>query len=167
MEPISLTSKIPTGAWTLYFHSPGEKKWSIDTFITIGTVQTWGDFWVLVDSLDESKWSRGMFFWMRGTIPPLWENFQNIKGGSYSICQGAKDSIDIYNRYTAACMAGIATTEDDLIQGTTISPKKGFHVIKLWNKDANLFNKSTGLRILDTRLLASEVRYMPHVEKKM
>ena len=64
-------------------------------------------------------------------------------------------------------MAGIATTDDDLIQGTTISPKKGFHVIKLWNKDANLFNKSTGLRILDTRLLASEVRYMPHVEKKM
>jgi hypothetical protein len=41
-----------------------------------------------------------MFFWMRAAIPPLWENHQNIKGGSYSLCVGAADSIDIFHRYT-------------------------------------------------------------------
>lgn len=162
---IQLSSKIPSGVWTLYFHSPGEKRWSIDTFHTLGSVETWQDFWSMVSSLEEAKWGRGMFFWMRGNIPPLWENSQNIKGGSYSICISEHDSIEVFYRYTIACMFGFATTSDDTIQGITLSPKKGFHVIKLWNKEASRFNKSTGLQILDKRV--ADIRYTPHVEKKM
>jgi len=164
---ITLSGILPTGSWTLYFHSPGEKKWSIDTFKNMGTVNTWAEYWSLVNTLEDVKWGRGMFFWMRGIVPPLWENFQNIKGGSYSMCIGANDSIDIFHRYTIGCMMGLTTSKEDTIQGITISPKKGFHVIKLWNKDATKFNKSGGLTILDLRIVPSEVRYMPHVEKKM
>lgn len=164
---ISLTGRIPTGAWTLYFHSPAEKRWSIDTFKNIGTVTTWGEYLSLINTFDDSKWGQGMFFWMKSTVPPLWENFQNIKGGSYSLCVGANDSIDIFHRYTIGCMIGMITHKEDSIQGITISPKKGFHVIKLWNKDAARFNLSTGLSILDARVKSAEIRYMPHVEKKM
>lgn len=162
---LDLNSKIPSGVWTLYFHSPGEKKWSIETFHRLGAVNTWAEYWSLVKALDEPKWGRGMFFWMRGAVPPLWENFQNIKGGSYSMCIGESDSIDVFHRYTVGCMLGLATGSEDIIQGITISPKKGFHVIKLWNKEAAKFNKSAGLAILDKRV--SDVRYTPHVEKKM
>lgn len=162
---VQLNSKIPSGGWTLYFHSPGEKKWSIDTFYKLGTVENWQDYWSLVKALEEPKWTRGMFFWMRGAVPPLWENFQNIKGGSYSICIGETDSIDVFHRYTIACMYGLATVPEDTIQGITISPKKGFHVIKLWNKEASKFNKSAGLTLIDKRV--ADVRYTPHVEKKM
>jgi hypothetical protein len=83
------------------------------------------------------------------------------------MCIGANDSIDIFHRYTIGCMMSLTTGKEDTIQGITISPKKGFHVIKLWNKDATKFNKSGGLTILDSRIVPSEVRYMPHVEKKM
>lgn len=162
---VQLSSKIPSGVWTLYFHSPGEKRWSIDTFHKLGVVETWQDYWSLVRALEDVKWTRGMFFWMRGTVPPLWENFQNIKGGSYSICISETDSIDVFHRYTIACMFNIATVPEDTIQGITISPKKGFHVIKLWNKEASKFNKSTGLTVIDKRV--ADVRYTPHVEKKM
>jgi hypothetical protein len=167
MEQISLSTPIPTGAWTLYFHSPGEKKWTPETFHKLDTITTVGNFISVIDAIDDSKWSRGMYFWMRGQIPPLWENFQNIRGGSYSICQGTRDSIDIFHRYTIACMFEVATQKDDLIQGITISPKKGFHVIKIWNRDAGLFNKAAGLHLIDPRVLNSEIRYSPHVEKKM
>ena len=163
-EP-QLASKIPSGVWTLYFHSPGEKRWSIDTFHKLGSVENWQDYWSLVKALEDSKWTRGMFFWMRGAVPPLWENFQNIKGGSYSICIGETDSIDVFHRYTIACMFGYATISEDIVQGITISPKKGFHVIKLWNKEAARFNKAGGLALLDKRV--ADVRYTPHVEKKM
>jgi hypothetical protein len=64
-------------------------------------------------------------------------------------------------------MLGSATEKDDCIQGITISPKKGFHVIKLWNKDATRFSSQTGLAVLDKRVSIADVRYMPHVEKKM
>ena len=159
--------KIPTGDWTLYFHSPAEKKWSIDTFHNLGTAKTWDDFCKLINAQEDSKWARGMYFWMKGNVPPLWENFQNIKGGSYSICIGESDSIDIFHRYTAACMLCCVTQSDDIVQGITISPKKGFHVIKIWNKDASRYNKASGMKVLDKRVNGSEVRYMPHVEKKM
>jgi hypothetical protein len=62
-------------------------------------------------------------------------------------------------------MFNVATVPEDIIQGITISPKKGFHVIKLWNKEASKFNKSTGLAVIDKRV--ADVRYTPHVEKKM
>jgi hypothetical protein len=165
---LALNSKIPTGVWTLYFHSPGEKKWSIDTFHKLGTVASWEDFWNLVNALEDTKWCRGMFFWMRGSVPPLWENFQNIKGGSYSMCIGETESIDIFHRYAIGCMCGFVTTNaEDIIQGITISPKKGFHVIKLWNKDATNYNKASGMAILDRRVQPGEIKYTPHVEKKM
>jgi hypothetical protein len=64
-------------------------------------------------------------------------------------------------------MLGSATSKEDAIQGITISPKKGFHVIKLWNKDAARFGSISGLSVLDKRINLAEVRYMPHVEKKM
>ena len=164
---LNLNTKIPTGVWTLYFHSPAEKRWSIDTFHKIGAVSTWAEFWSLVNALEDTKWTRGMFFWMQGAVPPLWENFQNIKGGSYSMCISETESIDIFHRYTIGCMMNLVTAKEDIIQGITISPKKGFQVIKIWNKDAGKFNKAAGMNILDKRVNAGEVRYMPHVEKKM
>ena len=163
----SLTDKIPSGVWTLYFHSPGEKKWSLDTFHVLGAVSTWGEYWSLINALDDSKWTRGMFFWMRNPIPPLWENFQNIRGGCYSICMSESFSVDVFHRYTIGCMCSLATTKDDILHGITISPKKGFHVIKLWNKDAAKFNRPEGMMLLDSHVRVSDIRYMPHVEKRM
>jgi hypothetical protein len=64
-------------------------------------------------------------------------------------------------------MLKVVTSGEDQIQGITISPKKGFQVIKVWNKDSSRFNKGNGMAILDKRVNASEIRYMPHVEKKM
>ena len=164
---MELTETIPTGSWTLYFHSPAEKKWSIDTFKNIATVSTWSDYLSLINAFDESKWSRGMFFWMRSTIPPLWENHQNIKGGSYSLCVGATDSIDIFHRYTIGCMLGSATSKEDAIQGITISPKKGFNIIKIWNTDSTKYKTPTDMNIYIENLKLEDVIYTPFLEKKM
>jgi hypothetical protein len=64
-------------------------------------------------------------------------------------------------------MLKAVTAGEDQIQGITISPKKGFQVIKIWNKDSSKFNKAAGVAVLDRRIIPSEIRYMPHVEKKM
>jgi hypothetical protein len=88
---------------------------------------------MVLEEVGLARFKNGLPFFMRGDTLPLWENYQNIKGGSYSLCVGATDSIDIFHRYTLGCMLGSATEKEDSIQGITISPKKGFHVIKLWN----------------------------------
>lgn len=174
---ISLTDPLPTGTWTLYFHAPKEKRWSIDTFKPIAKIRNLQEILSVFQELGE-KVKRGMFFCMRDPVPPLWENYQNIRGGSYSLRGGPDDGVDYYKAYILGAMLNTAAIDSaDTVVGVSISPKimngpngtskVGFYVIKLWNKDSSAFNKPTGVRLLHSKLVPSDVLYTPHVDKKM
>jgi len=174
---ISLSDPLPTGTWTLYFHAPKEKRWSIDTFKPIAKVKNTQEILSVFQALGD-KLKRGMFFCMRDPVPPLWENYQNIRGGSYSLRGGPDDGVDFYKAYILGAMLDLTTNAvADKIVGVSISPKimngpngtskVGFYVIKLWNKDCSAFNKPTGIRLLHPKLTAADVLYTPHVDKKM
>jgi hypothetical protein len=172
---IDVDGKLPN-EWTLYFHSLREKRWSIDTFQKVGTAKNLRDALAIFKELGE-KLKRGMFFWMRDPIPPLWENYQNIRGGSYSVRGGQDEGTDIYKKYVLGSMMGAAVTNtEDQIMGVSISPKVlgqgaqqriGFYVIKIWNRDAEKYNKNTGIHCLDKSITHGDILYTPHVEKKM
>lgn len=173
---VSLESPLP-GAWTLYFHAPREKRWTLDTFQPIATFQTLKDALAVFQELGD-KIKRGMFFCMRNPIPPLWENHQNIRGGSYSIRGSAEHGPEYYKAYIVGAMTGLVTSNpEDQVTGVSISPKimtgpngahrVGFYVIKVWNKDSTQFNKTTGIHLLHQALVPTDVLYTPHVEKKM
>ena len=174
---ISLSDPLPTGTWTLYFHAPKEKRWSIDTFKPIAKVKSTQEILSVFQELGD-KLKRGMFFCMRDPVPPLWENYQNIRGGSYSLRGGPDDGVDFYKAYILGAMLDLTTNSiADTIVGVSISPKimngpngtskVGFYVIKLWNKDCSTFNKPTGIRLLHPKLTPADVLYTPHVDKKM
>jgi hypothetical protein len=173
---VSLESTLP-GAWTLYFHAPREKRWTLDTFQPIATFNTLANALAVFQELGD-KIKRGMFFCMRNPIPPLWENHQNIRGGSYSIRGNADQGPEFYKAYIIGAMTGVATSNpEDQITGVSISPKiitgpngshrVGFYVIKVWNKDCAKFNKTTGIHLLHQGLVPADVLYTPHVDKKM
>ena len=176
-QMITLDSSIPTGEWTLYFHSPREKKWSLETYTPIATVKTWNDVFSTLNELGDAKLKGGMYFWMRAGVPPLWENHQNIRGGSYSLRGSLETGLEVFLRYVIGAMLGLATEDSgDVIQGISISPKTldrgnqqtiGFYVIKVWNQDCGKFGKNTGIRLLKTDLTHDEIMYTPHNEKKM
>ena len=177
MSSISLTDSLPTGPWTLYFHAPKEKRWSIDTFKPIAKINTLQDILGVFQELDD-KLKRGMYFCMLDPIPPLWENYQNIRGGSYSLRGGPDDGVEFYKTYIVGAMMGLANTDKtDTIVGISISPKimngpngtskVGFYVIKIWNKDSCKFAKPSGLRLLHPKLVLPDIMYTPHVDKKM
>lgn len=176
---VNLDDRLPTGEWTLYFHSPREKKWSLETYTEIGCVSTLREAFALLNAVGDTKLKGGMFFWMRKGVPPLWENHQNIRGGSYSLRGSIDNGIDIFLLYTIGAMLELATSKGDKVMGINISPKLvgggnrdmdqtiGFYTIKVWNQDCVKFGKSTGLTLLDRRLNHEEVLYTPHNEKKM
>ena len=165
-ESTNLDSSIPTGSWTLYFHSPEETKWTLNTFINLGSMKNWHDFWTIIEALKPESLSDGMFFMMRDPSPPLWESSQNIRGGCYSFRYPKKDAHDIYLDYIIATMIGSITNPNNRINGITISPKRGFNIIKLWNTDAQKFNNTSDI---NEQILSSDsdTIYTPFIQKKM
>jgi len=149
----------------------------LDTFQPISKMSTLREVLAVFQELGD-KLKRGMYFCMRDPIPPLWENYQNIRGGSYSIRGGPDEGPDYYKTYIIASMMSLVTaSKDDNIVGLSISPKimngsngshrVGFYVIKIWNKDSEKFSSPSGIHLLHPKLVPSDVLYTPHVEKKM
>lgn len=164
---INLDSLIPTGPWTLYFHSSEETKWTLNTFVSLGSMSKWRDFWTIIDTLKDESLSEGMFFMMRDPCPPLWESHHNIRGGCYSFRCNKKEAADTYINYIIASMLGnISTNADNNINGLSISPKRGFNILKIWNIDAHKYNTPSDLNNL-TLLSDSDMLYTPFIQKKM
>ena len=164
----NLDSPIPTGSWTLYFHSPEETKWTLNTFINLGTMKNWRDFWTIIEALKPESLSDGMFFMMRDPSPPLWESHHHIRGGCYSFRCHKKEATETYLNYIIAAMMGSITHSDNSINGISISPKRGFNIIKVWNTDAQKFNHPSNINAnVSTNIREADIMYTPFVQKKM
>ena len=171
-----MEDKFPTGSWTLYYHASREKRWTLDSFEKIATVKTMNEVLSIYKELDE-KIKCGMYFWMRESIPPLWENFQNIRGGSYSLRGSGDDGIQLFKLYSIGMMMNVITvSKDDIMNGISISPKLqgfgsqqkvGYFIIKIWNRDSDKIKSKNNLLLLNDSLKLDDVMYTPHVEKKM
>jgi hypothetical protein len=162
-----LDSAIPTGSWTLYFHSPDETKWTLNTFISLGAMKTWRDFWTVMDGLQIEHLSNGMFFMMRDPSPPLWESHHHIRGGCYSFRCQSTDAPDIYINHIIAVMLDHLTDPANQINGLSISPKRGFNIIKAWNSNAAAFYKPSDLNTTFSTIREGDIIYTPFVQKKM
>ncbi len=105
---------------------------------------------------------------MRDPYPPLWENRVNIRGGSYSIKVPERSAYETFTRYAAAGVLNmIAKEEGNQIVGVSISPKKGFHILKIWNLDAKVFNRPSEISIYGDGMLMSDIIYKPHLDQRM
>jgi len=165
---VSIHSDIPTGPWTLYFHSPEETKWTLNTFVNVGTMKTWYQFWSIMELLKVESLSEGMFFMMHDPSPPLWESHHHIRGGCYSFRCPKKDAADVFVTYMIAAMINGATTSaENTVNGLSISPKRGFNIVKVWNTDAQRFHQLSSLNTAISSVKESEVIYTPFVQKKM
>ena len=167
MNP-SLDTLLPSGGWTLYFHPTKETRWHKDTFKTIGTARTYRQFGELMNSMTHSEWTRGKFFFTPESIPPLMENAKNIRGGSYSLRANRDIAGAVYQRYMlAAILDACCKNPEDKVSCIRITPRRDFNIIQIWNRDCTTFSSPEGLLLVDERIPAGEVKYVPHVEKKI
>jgi hypothetical protein len=168
-DNLSLNDSISTGPWTLYFHQGDSEKLTLDTFVKIQVCKTWGDVLSAIDEVGLTRFKNGQPFFMRGDILPLWENHQNIRGGSYSIKVQSEHVKEVFTSQVIQAMLGLAFKDsENICMGISMTPKRGsFNIMKIWNSNAEKFNKHDGLCFLDSRCSDSEVIYTPHVQKRM
>ena len=159
---------FPTGAWTLYFHDPEDSSWTADSYKILGSFQNFPDLWATLQRIGTAKLLAGMFFVMRNPYPPLWENRVNINGGSYCIKIPEKSAAETFQRYVAAAILNVVQQNtSNQIVGVSISPKKGFHILKIWNSNYKQFYKATDISILGDGMIQTDIIYRPHVDQKM
>ena len=126
--------------WTLWFHNPETDEWSEDSYIKIYSFNTIEQFWGLFNKIPSLHLSTGMYFLMKENILPLWEDKSNINGGCWSYKVPKKEASQGYlDLLVATISENICPDKPEIITGASISPKKGFCIIKVWNKD-NKYN---------------------------
>lgn len=165
---MATSDSFPSGSWTLYFHDPEDSSWTTESYKVIGSFQNFPDMWAAFQRIGTAKLLSGMFFLMRDPYPPSWENRANIRGGSYCIKIPESSTYETFCRYSAAgVLQMISENTTNQVVGVSISPKKGFHIMKLWNTEAKSYHKSTDIRILGDGMILSDILYRPHVDQKM
>ena len=138
--------KALNDTWILWYHDPNDLNWDISSYKIVSTIKTITDFWNTYEFLKNNVIENSMFFIMREGILPLWEDAKNVNGGCWSF-KISKGSIKKYWSELSIFLLGENITKKErLINGLSISPKKTFCIIKIWNSDKskndkNLLNK--------------------------
>jgi hypothetical protein len=140
--------------WTLYFHHPTNNDWGIDSYKKICEIRNPLEFWNIFNYCGNDLIENSMFFFMKEDLPPLWEDERNKNGGSWSFKINKKNVskawIDLC-AYLVSCELTTVHTEQMCITGLTISPKRSFSIIKVWNDNSDFQN---------TKILRNDVSYI-------
>jgi len=174
MEPPSIESPTNTHPlntnWIIWYHNPDDKNWDITSYKSILELKTVEDFLVLINSWDEClpKVTEGMYFIMRkfnkdDIIYPRWEDKYNKNGGYWSFKVSDLESGEIWNNLCKILIGeGISELNAMDINGISISPKKNFCIIKIWNNNSNKMGVDILSSELNKLLNIDEVKYSSH-----
>lgn len=168
MSSTTIPSSFPSGSWTLYFHDPEDNTWGPDSYKKIGSFSNYSELWGTLKHIGEERFLSGMYFLMHDPYLPLWENRDNIKGGTYCLKIPESRAIETFQRYVAASIIEIVANDaNNKIIGVSISQKKGFHIIKLWNLNSKIYKNPTEIKCYGDDMKIADVLYRPHTEQKM
>lgn len=163
------THAIGSGPWTFYFHESDDKSWDLASYKKIHAAGSWEGLGTLLREMGPTRIMGGVLKVMRGDTSPLLENKCNIRGGAYCLKIPRRTAVEVFTRYLAAAAAECATTDPaaNPIVGVTISPKRGFCIIKIWNRDAAKHNSPAEIAILHPDVRTEEILYRNHIEAPM
>ena len=147
-------SNILHSTWVLWYHDIKNTEWTLDSYIKVAEFNTIEDFWKLYTYINNKPQliTNGMFFLMRENILPIWEDTSNINGGYWSFKISIHSITHAWNEISMALIGeNILKNRENMytINGISISPKKNFCIIKIWNSeklaDTNIKNCTDSL----------------------
>ena len=134
--------------WIVWYHSYLDKNWDMTSYKSILQISTVEDLLVLINSWDKCLplVTEGMYFIMRKIdtdtiINPRWEDKYNINGGYWSFKVSNSEAQKIWFNLSKLLIGETVSEENPMgINGISISPKKNFCIIKIWNKDRKQYS---------------------------
>jgi len=151
--------------WSLYFHDPYDMNWEANSYKFITTISSIDDYVNVFKSFEE-LWTRGMFFIMREHITPRWEDENNKNGGCFSLKINKEDVLDKLFEISSSILGETLGKNDVIsmnINGISISPKKNYHIIRIWiksNQNITKDNYDFNLPSYSTLMYKSHIDYI-------
>lgn len=150
--------------WVLWYHNPNDSNWDMKSYHKVMELISVENFWDMFTILKTSHFQNGMFFLMKNQVKPMWEDVHNVDGGCWSFRVSKKEVPKTWQELVLSALGEILINNKyaKTINGISISPKRSFSIIKIWNdnvkiNEGSLLNKVPGLNM-------DELMYKPHVE---
>ena len=137
--------------WIVWTHELDDQNWEIDSYTKYYEIETIKDFWSIMNNLKALKLYKKHIYLMKDGIEPIWEDPQNINGGTCTLKIELKKSLNVIENLSCHVFTdnllinsnsnigryGINNYNDD-INGISFSPKitnrNSALIIKIWNK---------------------------------
>ena len=150
--------------WTLWNHCPDDKAWDIDSYKKLCEFKTVEDFWIYNHKITPAHIQFGMFFITRENIMPIWEDQENLNGGCWSFKLSKKDTYKAWMELAVFLIGETLFLGDNKmdINAISISPKKNFSILKIWNKNKNI-NSIDNINSKLSNFDLSSAIYKPHI----
>lgn len=150
--------------WVLWYHNPNDSSWDMTSYHKVMELFSVENFWDMFTILKTTHFQNGMFFLMKDKVKPMWEDIHNVDGGCWSFRVNKKDVPKTWQELVLSAVGEclINNKYSKTINGISISPKRSFSIIKIWNdnikiNEGHLLNQVSGLNM-------DELIYKPHVE---
>ena len=141
-----MESEFLNDTWCLYYHGSNDSDWSRNSFKNLTNVSSIQQYWSAEREI-VAELHLGMFFLMRESIFPLWEEKENRDGGYFSIKVLKTKAVEAWEELCALLLGETLLFDEhldrwDLVNGISISPKKSFCIIKIWLRSKDLIEPS-------------------------
>ena len=157
--PTSIIYPLKT-AWTLWAHFSDDKDWSESSYHELYTFNDVRTAVALTRCLPEHVIRGSMLFIMRKGIKPTWEDPQNRDGGAFSY-KIPVDSVQDAWRMMTYGLIGEVLVPTAVPNGITISPKRGFCVVKIWMSTCEQQDPNS-ISVVHPSMRASDCMFKPH-----
>jgi hypothetical protein len=129
--------------WWLWTHGMKDEDWSFSSYKRLGDPIVTVEQFLGLNRKLVSCVADSMFFLMRhgpndddNPICPMWEDPICIKGGAWKFKVTRNDAAKAWTDIAIRLIGETITKNPGDILGVSISPKKTFVTIRIWNKDA-------------------------------
>ena len=115
-------------------------------------------------AISDAQFEQGGLFLMKDGFQPRYEHFTNKRGGAYQIqiSQVEDEYRKLFDYYAIAMILGLSATDlNNKIVGLSITLKRKFYILKVWNMDAATYNKITDVHNFVKP--ATSILYGPHI----
>ena len=134
-------------SWVIWYHNPVNENWDIKSYENVFEINNLQDLSCFQNSKHLlPSLSTSMFFIMRKKtdvdyVYPMWEDDNNKKGGCWSF-KIPNEKVEFIWRsfliYLSGENLGNSLENSQQFNGVSFSPKNGFCIVKIWNKDSTI-----------------------------